>query len=42
MFNKTINISLILALIVVILGAYTRLADAGLAAQIGQDVMASY
>ncbi|MDC1289874.1 COX15/CtaA family protein [Candidatus Thioglobus sp.] len=30
MFNKTINISLILALIVVILGAYTRLADAGL------------
>jgi len=30
MYNKTINISLILALIVVILGAYTRLADAGL------------
>ena len=30
MFNKTINLSLILALIVVILGAYTRLADAGL------------
>ena len=30
MFNKTINTSLILALIVVILGAYTRLADAGL------------
>jgi len=30
MFNKTINISLILALVVVILGAYTRLADAGL------------
>ena len=30
MFNKTINISLILALIVVILGAYARLADAGL------------
>ncbi|MDB9933579.1 COX15/CtaA family protein [Candidatus Thioglobus sp.] len=30
MFNKTINISLILAFIVVILGAYTRLADAGL------------
>ena len=30
MFNRTINISLILALIVVILGAYTRLADAGL------------
>ena len=30
MFNKTINISLILALIVVVLGAYTRLADAGL------------
>ena len=30
MFNKTINISLFLALIVVILGAYTRLADAGL------------
>jgi len=30
MYSKTLNLSFILALIVVILGAYTRLADAGL------------
>jgi len=30
MYTKTLNLSLILALIVVVLGAYTRLADAGL------------
>ena len=30
MYSKALNLSFILALIVVILGAYTRLADAGL------------
>jgi len=30
MYTKTLNLSIILALIVVVLGAYTRLADAGL------------
>ena len=30
MYTKTLNLSIILALIVVILGAYARLADAGL------------
>ena len=30
MYTKTLNLSIVLALIVVVLGAYTRLADAGL------------
>ena len=30
MYSKALNLSFILALVVVILGAYTRLADAGL------------
>ena len=30
MYTKTLNLALLLAVVVVVLGAYTRLADAGL------------